>query len=543
MPDGVMVRFPDDMPSEKIKGMILKKFPDIENQYRQQQIPSKTQQMPTEVQKPTAQMKQTPVTPQQPVQWTPEMQQKLERLNSQTQGSVALDALKGFGAGTVTGLSKLINGLTLGGSDLVQRKAFDKTIADKTKEMTGLDKTIDYMGIPLEMIGSVAPGSAILKGAKSLGAVKSAIPLASAAEGAIYGATGSDTLEELPKNIAMGSAFGAAVPASISGVKLLGRGGKHLTGMTTGAGSDAIGQAYNAGQKGSKDFIENMRGRGDQQKAIDIAKNGLREMHSKASNAYKQSMDKLKTDRTQLDFKPVRNKIIDLMNSFKTSKGDFIVGPETLSEMYNVNKTINDFYKKRKGVFDVEDMDALKRLVYDSVDPKSDESRRYVTGAYNAIKDVITEQAPTYAKIMKEYEENATLIKNIERTFSLGRNATDDTTLRKLNSVFRNNVNTNYGKRKSLLDVIPKVEEAKNVIAGQSLNDWTPRGISKLGGIGAGGAVFFNPKLAVGLPAFSPRLMGETAYKLGQSSKYGDDKYILAMQALLKQEPKKENKK
>jgi hypothetical protein len=94
--------------------------------------------------------------------------------------------------------------------------------------------------------------------------------------------------------------------------------------------------------------------------------------------------------------------------------------------------------------------------------------------------------------------------------------------MRKLQSVMRNNVNTNYGQR---LDLVKQLEAGGNnqlmaALAGQSMADWMPRGMqgalsgtntllaSSLGGLPA--AVLMGA-------ASSPRLIGEGAMLAGQT--------------------------
>jgi hypothetical protein len=120
---------------------------------------------------------------------------------------------------------------------------------------------------------------------------------------------------------------------------------------------------------------------------------------------------------------------------------------------------------------------------------------------------------------MKDYSEASDLLSEVERSLSLGKKATADSSLRKLQSLMRNNVNTNYGNRLNLAqelenngaDIIPAV-------AGQALNSWTPRGLAGVG-TGAGAiASMFNPAVLGLAPFTSPRLMGEALYKLGQGA-------------------------
>jgi len=133
---------------------------------------------------------------------------------------------------------------------------------------------------------------------------------------------------------------------------------------------------------------------------------------------------------------------------------------------------------------------------------------------------------------MKNYENASNLIREIEKTLSLNPKASIDTALRKLQSVMRDNVNTNYGKRGDLVKLLQEsgAKNLLNKLAGQSLKSGTPRGLARMvgavGGLATGGTSLaalgglVNPMvlapLAGGLAAQSPRLMGEIAHAGGR---------------------------
>ena len=93
--------------------------------------------------------------------------------------------------------------------------------------------------------------------------------------------------------------------------------------------------------------------------------------------------------------------------------------------------------------------------------------------------------------------------------------------MRKLQSLMRNNVQTNYGNR---LDLARKLEGEGGVsllpaLAGQALNSWEPRSLAgRLGGGATLGVAAFaqNPWALAALPAQSPKAMGGLAYGGGR---------------------------
>jgi hypothetical protein len=128
---------------------------------------------------------------------------------------------------------------------------------------------------------------------------------------------------------------------------------------------------------------------------------------------------------------------------------------------------------------------------------------------------------------MKQYSEAADQIHEIEKALSLGNKASADAGLRKLQSLSRNNANTNYGNR---LDLAKQLQagggkDLMPAIAGQAMNSWTARG---LGGqlenmTTAGMALAHNPALFGLLPFQSPKFVGAASYGAGKGVKIASD--------------------
>jgi hypothetical protein len=122
---------------------------------------------------------------------------------------------------------------------------------------------------------------------------------------------------------------------------------------------------------------------------------------------------------------------------------------------------------------------------------------------------------------MKAYTEASEQITEIERALGAGKKASADTALRKLQSVMRNNANTNYGSR---IDAVRAVEHASGAdlmpaLAGQALNSWTPRSLTGQGaGFATMGAAMAgsNPLMLGLLPFQSPKAVGLGAYGAGR---------------------------
>ena len=132
---------------------------------------------------------------------------------------VAKEGLKGFGQGVVSGLGRVAGGATLGATDWLDRKtgghlASLDTGLQRSAESAGLGGWNKAAKFASELGGNIqGAGGALVKGLSKT--VLKGLKLASASgglEGAAYGATGSDSLDELPENVAWGAALGAALP-------------------------------------------------------------------------------------------------------------------------------------------------------------------------------------------------------------------------------------------------------------------------------------------------------------------------------------------
>jgi hypothetical protein len=127
---------------------------------------------------------------------------------------------------------------------------------------------------------------------------------------------------------------------------------------------------------------------------------------------------------------------------------------------------------------------------------------------------------------MADYEQATDLLHDLEKSLSISDRATADTTLRKLQSILRNNANTNYGQRVALGEELvgAGAETLFPRLAGQAMSAPLPRSLSgQLSGAGVVGNVlqnfpgaFVEPSTYVAGALTSPRVVGETVYAAGQ---------------------------
>lgn len=301
-----------------------------------------------------------------------------------------------------------------------------------------------------------------------------------------------------------------AVPAKIA---------QELAGFTTGVGPESFAQAFKAGAKGDTTLAANMRGQIPIEQVLTDAKQGLSNIQDANSLAYKTAKTGWAADKTKLDFAPIDaayQKLDDTLNV----NGHSMIGTAERAKITEV-KDVLDEWRGDSSSHTTLGLDALKRRL-DAIYPDNynqTQAQRVITGTRNAVKDAIVQQAPEYADAMKNYETQLGVIREIQKALSLGNKTAADTALRKLQSLTRNNVNTNYGYRQGLADQLAQQGgvDVMPAVAGQSLSSWTPRGLARLGAEGGGvAAALTQPSFLPALLTTSPRLMGEAFYGAGK---------------------------
>lgn len=303
--------------------------------------------------------------------------------------------------------------------------------------------------------------------------------------------------------------------------KLGGKAASSALGMTTGAGGLPIETAFKAGRAGNQTFIDHMRGSAPATDVLDMAQEAVQAYGKDRGAAYRSSIGSLKGSTKPVNYKPVIDALTDAKSMISLKGMDDLPKSKAAADVYNeINQTVRDF-ALHPAAQTAEGLDALKQAIGE-IQKKTQYGtlERKVSGeVFNATKNEIVKQVPEYAKTMKDYANASEQITDLTKTFSLGEKASKDTAIRKLTSVMRNNVNTNFGERARLMDVLAKKQpDLPAAIAGQALNSPTPRGLQgTVASLGAGyGAASVNPMALAMLPFASPRLVGEATYKVGQ---------------------------
>tara|TARA_R110002110_G_scaffold265889_2_gene481764 strand:+ start:259 stop:1812 length:1554 start_codon:yes stop_codon:yes gene_type:complete len=303
-------------------------------------------------------------------------------------------------------------------------------------------------------------------------------------------------------------------------------------GMTTGAGGEALRQGFQAGKVGgdtAEAFTSSMRGKTDMAEVVTDGTQAMKTISDQSKKTYKGGIDKLKLDKVELKFGDMKTSINNLIESKKFG-GEFTISQKAQNKLKSLQSIINK-WEKNPNLHNAKGFDMLKRRI-DAEYPqglKVGDEGIIVTEVRKVVFDEIVKKVPAYKKVMKAYEEAVTLEKQMLKELSLGNKSGAGTILRKLQSVMRDNANTNWGKRYDYVKMLDEANLDANIItklAGQSLSSFVPRGLAQgganlqLAGVGYGAlSGAFNPAALIpSLVASSPRAMGELSYGAGRFS-------------------------
>ena len=333
------------------------------------------------------------------------------------------------------------------------------------------------------------------------------------------------------ENRQQGATFGAIGGAGGELIRPIAKAGGNLVsevvGNLSGVGSQAYKTAYNAAVEGGdklKALASNLRKQAPMENVVDDALLGLTNMGKTLQNQYRSGMVNVKNDKTVLDFAGIDKALSDAQ-SLGVFKGK-VTNQSIVDEVNKVKAIVDDWKAQNPKDFHTpEGMDELKKTIgieLEKIPFEEKTLRKAVGGIYSSVRDEIKKQAPVYDEVMKKYSEGLDYASELKKSLSLNNKASIDTSLRKLQSVMRNDVNTNYGNRVNYAEMLEQASEKPIMaqLAGQSLSTFTPRGMQKvLPSVTGAGAYALDPMLLAALPAQSPRLMGEATILAGKASR------------------------
>lgn len=333
-----------------------------------------------------------------------------------------------------------------------------------------------------------------------------------------------------PRTAKTSAMIGGAIPFGQEAIKAGGRVVADIFGnLLTHSGGESLKQATKAGFEGGdrlKTVVDNMHKNVPIDDVLSDVRQNINIMGQKKSELYRSGMVDISKDKTMLGFDGIDNSLKNALDSV-SYKGK-ITNESAYKKLSDVQEIINDWKASNPQDFHTpEGMDKLKQKVgaiLEDIPYEQSSARRAVGDIYHSIKGEISKQAPTYAKVMKDYGDATEQVNEIRKALIGGNKASADTSLRKLQGIMRNNVNTNYGNRLSMANKMTESggKDILPALAGQSLSNWTPRGLGNLlgGATILGGAAMAEPLMAIPmLAAQSPRLMGYGAIGTGLLSR------------------------
>lgn len=390
MPDGKLVRFPDEMSKEQIKSFVSEKYPNA--------YPTKTQFTPD-------------------AEALKQIQANNDAYNSTGKKVMrglhgVADTITGIGEGLASGYGRLFSGATLGATDWIDRRTGGhlKNLDEKL-QMRARDEGV---GIPNEIskfvaeLGGIGKGASklIMKGAKTIPQMigKGAI------EGGIFGATSSDTLEELPKNIAGGATVGGVGSAGLGAIQ---KGVQRLFPALNAQGKaksleDAFSDkestiALKRGAKASQQISDELA------QEMPLVKDNI---NSKMDNAVKDIIGE--TPDIEGMINNAKSKYADYM----VMNADNPVNLDSLRESYKKftpfeKKTLKDIIKSANfetnaGVGTVEHTHQMRMAVDDAIDAALKKSNNRHVPSLQKIRKSLDEILKTdegYKVIDKDYEQ------------------------------------------------------------------------------------------------------------------------------------------
>jgi len=315
------------------------------------------------------------------------------------------------------------------------------------------------------------------------------------------------------------------VQLAASTVSGLGKGatalGRATLGTATGAGSDAIRVAFETGKQGGPGataFRQNMRGLVDEGEILDDARRGMKKISEDRSRAFDKEIA-TSTNQSPMDMKPIMANVEKLAKT-ATYKEKPIVGADEWAVIQKARDKVAE-WAKDPSLHSPEGINALRKSI-DAIypGPEQRQARRILSGITGDLNLRVASAEPAFGRANAAFAESRDLSNQLEKTMSLSGRAADDTTLRKLLSAGRDNINTSYGYRSRLLDQLESLGgvQLRPAIAGSALHNLAPRGLQAgvAGGVGSVGFMSGNLAAIPILAAQSPRLVGEVTHAAGR---------------------------
>ena len=458
----------------------------------------------------------------------------------------ATDLARSIGAGKREGLYEAVPNMVgdVFGANTGTLDAFGEALGERYGSLSGAKRSLirDPLGvaadvsIPLTLGGSAAarlPGTVGRLGRGAATAGRAIDPLSGVV---VLGTAGLPGLTR--KYLPSGTG------------RLAGEVAAEVAAFPSGVGGKTLQEAYAAGKSRgaagaetpqSAAFTANMREpTGNASNVVDLARDAVANLREAASRRYNAAMQQFGRGPQPL----APDNLIKTMEDLKPKNYDTMLDaphrPSDHVAWQQMNDTVNHYLDKA-----VQDPSLLEPLAVDQfkqdlytigskIGGATDRDAARIAGTtYRSVRKMLTDHDPVYASTMKDYADAAQEAAALESGFSLSSTRAKpvnmDAASRKLQSILRNNANTNYGQRAAQGERLSQLDPTGTImptLAGQSASSWAPRGLR--GNVGAAGLLaeairaagplaLVNPKTLTLLAPTSPRIMGEAAYGAGRA--------------------------
>lgn len=313
----------------------------------------------------------------------------------------------------------------------------------------------------------------------------------------------------------------------------MGKAGVGLTGLSTGVGRDVVREAFTAGRTGDPgSLLGNMRVQIPQHHLVMDARQNLNTLKTTRDADYTAGIAATAADTTPIAFAPIEAAFNAAVAPL-TRGGKSLIGKAEARVIKEVEAAVAQ-WKNNPVPNTAIELDGLRRRL-DAVYPKSPQhvqAQRVVAQVRDAVNATISGQSSTYAATMAGYADDTERLNELSKTLGLGRKQSNDAAIRKLvGSAQDTSINSAY--RQNLLGQLEGIgpNQLSPGIAGQALSQWMPHGTmmrstaGAVGSVAALGGLVAHPAALFGLgvlPLASPRIVGETMFKLGQTAKIFD---------------------
>lgn len=396
-----------------------------------------------------------------------------------------------------------------GRQSMVQGRGALNSVVDYYKERYG--PGLKYT-LARDPVGALADAALLVGGGAGAGA--------KAAQAANLSRT-AGTLQKVAKVGEFMDPVNLAIKGGAATAKAGGKGAAFVAGIAPGTGGAAVEEMVAAAARGDKSAVEAMRGATSPQDVVVNAEAALDSLRQKRAAEYRSGMIDISNDKTVLNFADVDN-VIARIKDIGQFKG-VQIDPKANTIWQEIDDVVGNWKGLNPADYHTpEGMDALKKSL-GSIRMRTQygtPERVVADQVYNAVRDVIAKQAPTYAKVMKGYEDATDAISELSNTLTLRpEKGTVDSAYRKLMSILRGGVDNT--RRESLLDILDAETGGtlKPQLAGMTFRDmFNPRREGQVvAGLGAGtaGLVGGIPAAVAAFGAASPRLVGEVANVVG----------------------------